>query len=233
MAHRRDDGNVGQGNGPGHRLLVKGPQVLPGATASAGDDEVDVVSVVHLVDGGGDLLCRPLPLHPHRHHQHLSQGPALAQNANHIPHCSSRRGCHQGDTPGIGGQWLLLGRVKEALGLQLLFQLLEGPVQGSPAVLHQLGTVQLILAIPGIDRHPAVGDHRQAVDGFKAQPGRIPPEHDAADAPLLVLEGKVVVPGGVALVVGHLAPHQQSPQQGVAVHQLLEIPVDLGDGIDG
>ena len=199
----------------------------------AGDDQIDVLPAPRQVQGGGDLLRRPLPLHPHGDDQHPGHGPAGAQNADHIPHRGPRRGGDQGDAPGKGGQGALARRVKQPLPLQLFPQLLKGQVQRPPAVGEQLGAVELHLPVPGKDGQPAKGQHPHAVGGLEAQPGRVPPEEDAPQAPPVILQGEVVVARGIFFVIGDFPPHQQGTEQGVGLQKVFQIAVDLGDGVDG
>ena len=117
--------------------------------------------------------------------------------------------------------------------LQAAAEPLERLVQRAPAVLHQLLTVELVGPVPGVHRHPAKGHHPHPVFRAEAQTGRLPPEHDAPQGPRLILQRKVVVPRGVAFIIGDLPPHQQSGEQLVPVHQPLHVAVHLGHGIDG
>ena len=116
---------------------------------------------------------------------------------------------------------------------QLLLQLLEGQMQIPRPLRRQPDAVELILAVPGKDGHPAGGNHQHAVLGAEAQGCRVPPEHDAPQGPLPVLQGKVVVARGVALVVGQLPPHQEAGQQPVPVHEALNILPHLTGREDG
>ena len=86
-----------------------------------------------------------------------------------------------------------MGRLKEALLIELLLQLLKGHMEVSHPVGGEGGAVELILSVPGKDRHPAKGQHLHAVLRPEAQRDRLPPEHDAPDGPSGVLEGKIVV----------------------------------------
>ena len=112
-------------------------------------------------------------------------------------------------------------RRKEPLLQQAVFQLFKSHRQVPRPVRGHADTVQLILSVPGKDGHPPGGDDLHPVPRLKAQGGRVAPEHDAPQGPLPVLQGEVVVAGGVALVVGQLPPHQQAGEQPVPVHQTL------------
>ena len=122
--------------------------------------------------------------------------------------------------------------VKQALLEQAGLHLLKGHRQISRALRRQPDTIQLVLSVPGKHCHPARRDDLHPVLRAKAQGSGIPPEHDAPQRPLPVLQGEVVVPGGVHLIVGQLPPHQQSGQDPVPVHEALDILAHLAWGKD-
>ena len=233
MAYGGDHRDLGAVDGPSHALLVKGPQVLHGAAPPAGDDQVGGLMEVGPVQGGGDLLRRPLPLHPHRQDAHLGQGVSGPQDAQHVPHRRPCRRGDQGDAPGIGGQRPFVGLVEQALPQQLLLQLLKGYVQVPRSLRGQADAVQLILPVPWEHGDPPGGDDLHPVLRAEAQGGGVPPEHDAPQCPLAVLQRKIVVPGGIHLIVGQLPPHQQAGEEPVPVHPALDIAAYLGGTEDG
>ena len=201
--------------------------------APAGDDQGGHPVPVGPGDGGAQLPGGLRPLNPHRDHRRLSQGPASPQYAQHVPHRRPRRRGDEGDPFGEPGNGLLVGLVEQPLPVQLLLELLKGDVQLPHPVGGELAAVELILAVPGEHGHPAEGHHLHAVLRPEPEAGGLPAEHDAPDGPLRVLEGEVVVAGGVALVVGDLPPHKKAGQSSVAIQQALDILVDLGDAVDG
>ena len=101
-------------------------------------------------------------------------------------------------------------RGKQALPRQLFLQLLKGHVKVPRPLRGQADAVELVLPIPGKNGHPPGGDDLHPVLRAEAQGGGVPPEHDAPQCPLAVLQRKIVVPGGIHLIVGQLPPHQQA-----------------------
>ena len=233
MPHSRDDGYLTVVDGPGHDLLVEGPQVLHRAAAPSGDDEVGQAVGAGIAQGGGDLPRRLLSLYPHGNQQDMGQRIPRVQDAQHIPQGRSGGRGDEGDALWISGQGLFVRGVEEPLPVQLVLELLESHVEISHPVGGELPAVELVLPIPGEHRDPPEGDDLHPVLRSEAEPGGLPPEHDAAEAPPLVLQGEVAVPRGIGLEVGDLSPDEKAAEEPVLVHDGLEVAVDLGDGIDG
>ena len=122
-----------------------------------------------------------------------------------------------------------MGGIEEALGVELGFQLLEGNRQIPRPLRGQGIAVELVGPVPGEDGDPPLGNGLHAV--FRAEPeaGGLPPEHDAPQGPLRVLEGEVVVPGGIHFIIGELAPDVHVLEHGLAVQQKLDQLVYLGN----
>ena len=124
-------------------------------------------------------------------------------------------------------------RGKQALPRQLFLQLLKGHVKVPRPLRGQAAAIELILPIPGKDGHPPGGDDLHPVLGAEAQGDGVPPEHDAPQGAFSVLQGEIVVAGGVHLIVGDLPPHQQTGQHPVPVHEIFQIEPHLARGEDG
>src|SRR3989304_6213356 len=89
-----------------------------------------------------------------------------------------------------GGFSLPRGR-KRPLGLQAGLQRLKGGLHPpEPLGLHAF-YIDLVLPSGLVDGHIAKDDNRQTILGPKLEPPVAPPEHDRAELPPLVLEGKV------------------------------------------
>ena len=123
-------------------------------------------------------------------------------------------------------------RVKQALGLQLLLELLKGDVQVAHAVGREGVAVELIRPVARKHAHAPRGDDLHAVFRSEAQPQRGIFEHHAAQRAALVLERKIMVPRGINFVVADLAAHSERRQVLVPIKQEFEIAVELGDGKD-
>ena len=229
MPHSGNDGNIATGDGPGHDLFVKGPEILHGPAAPAGDDDVGQVVAVYIVQHGGDLLRRARSLDPDGTHQHPGQGPAPSQNADHVLHRRAGGRGDQGDRPGIPGEGLFPGGVKEALGRQLFLQLFKGHGQVPHPVGLHVGDIDLVLPALGEQAHPAREDDLHPRFRAEAETHGIRPEHHAGDDSPLVLEGEIVMPGGMDLVIGQLAPDTGLGQDLVPVQEELDILGQLCD----
>src|SRR5699024_3100685 len=95
------------------------------------------------------------------------------------------------------------------------------------------GAVQLVLPVPGEHRHPAGGNDLHAVLRPEPEGQGLPLEHDAADSPLPVLHGKIVVARAICFAVVYLSPNIQGGQFPVPVQQGFDILVDLGKRVNG
>ena len=233
MAHSGDHRNVGVINRLGYHFFIKSPQVLHGATASPGDHEVSHLVKVGPTDSSGNFLRRSLSLDPHGQDPHLCHGPTGPQDTQHVPYRSSRRRSHQSDAPRHPGQGLLVLLGKESLAQQSFFQLFKGYKQVPRTLWGEADAVHLVLPVPGKDGYPPGGDDLHPVLRTETQGGSIPPEHHAPQGPLPVFQGKVVVAGGIHLIVGQLPPHQQTGQKPVPVHKAFDILSHLTGGEDG
>ena len=91
-------------------------------------------------------------------------------------------GGDDGDGPWVSGQGLFVGRVKQALGLELGFQLLKGHVQVSHPVRGQIGAVELVGSVPGEDGNLAQRQHLHAVFRAKPEADGAGLEHHAAQS---------------------------------------------------
>ena len=148
MAHGGDDRNLRGIDGTGYVLVVEGPEILHGAAAPSGNQQVGHPMPVGPGDGRAKLPRGLRPLYPHRQHQHLRQRPAGPQYAEHIPHRRPRWGGNEGDFSGIARDGLLVGRVEQPLLVELLLELFKGHMEVPHAVGCQLTTVELILPVP-------------------------------------------------------------------------------------
>ena len=229
MAHGGDYGNLGEIDHARHPLVVEGPEVLHGAAAPAGDNQVGDLVAVDVADGPGDFRRGFGALDPHRQQDHLGQGVPLAENPEHVVDGGPGRRGDNGDALGKDWQGQLVGRIEETFLVELLLQLLKGHIEVADALGRQPFAVELIGPVPGEDRDPPCGQHLHAVLRPKPQRRGRPPEHDAPDGAPGILQRKIVMSRGIDLVVADLAPHRQPRQHPVGVQQGFEILIDLGD----
>ena len=123
-------------------------------------------------------------------------------------------------------------RVKEALGMELGLQLLESHRQIAGSLGRQGIAVQLVGTVPWKHGDPPGHHHFHAVFRPKAQLYGAALEHDAAQCALRVLQGKVVMAGGVYFIVGELAPDCHIGQHRLIVQQQFYQMIHFGDAED-
>ena len=227
MADGGYDGQLALVDGTGHALVVEGPEVLYGAAAAAGYDDVRYPVAVGVADGADDLRRGLHALHAHGQQHDLRHRPALAQDADDIVHRRASRGGDDGYALRIARDGLLVHGVEEALLTELFLQLLIGHLQISRALGHEALAVELVGPVPRIDRDAAPGCDAHAALRAEAQLRGRGAEHDAAQAGLRVLEREIVMPRGVDLVVRQLAAHADGAEQGVRLNKSLYPCVQL------
>ena len=227
MPHRRYHRYLRVIDGPRHPLVVERPQILQRAAAPSGDEHIRQRVPVGIPYGSCDLRRCLRALYPYRQQQHLGKRIPPPQYAYHVVYRRTRRGRHNGDAPWIYRQRLLVRRVEQSLLPQLLLQLLEGHAQIAHALRRQPGAVQLIRSVSRIHADPPGGDDLHPVFRSEPQPHGAGLEHHALQAALAVLQREIVVPGGVHLIVGYLAPQQHLLQGRHIVQQLLDELVHL------
>ena len=115
---------------------------------------------------------------------------------------------------------------------ELCLELLKGDVQIAHTVGRQVAAIELVCAVARKDGDAAEGNDLHAVFRPEAQAHRAGAKHDAAERTGLVLEGKVVVPRGIDLVVAQLAANEDLAQKLVTVEHGFDVFVDLRDRID-
>ena len=209
MAYGGDDRDAGIENGTGDHFFIKSPQVLHRAAAPAHDKDIGQVIAVCIGNGIGNFPGGLLPLHTDRKKQDLGQGKTAAENADHI---MNGRSCGTGDhadAPWVGRKGLFMLGIKKTLGIQALLKLLEGDVQVTQAVGDQSGAVKLIATVSRIDADLAGGHYLHAVLRAETEVFGHTCKHDAAQGTLSVLEGEIVVAGGVNLIIGDLTTDQK------------------------
>ena len=230
VADGRDDGHGRAGDGPGHGLLVEGPQVLDGAAAAADDEDLDTGPAAQGLDALDDLGRGALALDAGRVDDDVEPGVAALEDAQDIADGRPRRRGHDADRPRPERQLALAGLVEQALGPELLLELLEAELEGALALGLDLVDVELVVAAGLEDADLAPADDLEAVlevEGDLAG-GRLP--QDGLDDAFLVLEAEEDVAGGGLLVAGDLA---LDPDLGDGdLEGRLDDLGDLGDRVD-
>ena len=230
MPDGRDHGDPGGVDGPGHPLVVEGPEVLQRAAAPSRDDQIGDLMAVGVADGRGDLRRGLRALDQDRQQQDLRHRPALAQNADHVVHRRARRGGDDGDPSGEGRQRLLVRLIEEPFGIKALLELFKGHLEIADAVGHDRGAGELIRAVPGIDPETSAGKDAHPVFRTEAKLRRAASEHDAPQAALLILQGEIVVTRGVDLIVRQFPLHAEVPEAELGFQKVPDRFVHLADG---
>ena len=201
MPDCRDHGNFRVVDRAGNTLVVERPQILDRPAAAPGDKHVRELPAVGVADGADDLGRCLNALHPHRQQQHLRDGIAPPQDADHVVYRRAGPARDDGDALRIGGQRALVRGIEQPLAAELLLELLEGDIEVADAVGGKTRAVKLIRTVARIDADAAGDDDLHAVFRAEAELRRSAAEHHAAHRTLAVLEREIVVPRGIDLVV--------------------------------
>ena len=131
MADGRNDRDLSAIDGFDNVRAVEAPQVFHGSAAAADDEDVQVFSLPHLIDGSGDGLIDALPLDGDGPKNDIGIGIALAGNAADVVQDGARRRRQDADTPGKARQFFFMAAVEVALGLKVLLDLFILGLEGS------------------------------------------------------------------------------------------------------
>ena len=134
------------------------------------------------------------------------------------------------DGTGKGWQWLLVSRIKESLGGQLFLELLKSRMKITDTVHGHGGAIKLIGTVSGKHRNLAHGNDFHAVFRSEPKPHGIALKHDASQRAVGVFQSKVMMTGGILLIVADLPPNGQIVQNGIRIHPAADVFVDLGNG---
>ena len=159
MSHRRDHRDAAVEDGPGHRLLIEGPEILNGSASSSRNDHIHLLLFQH-PDSPDDAGYRALSLDQGRVEDQLYIGVSPSGNIDDVPHRCSGRRRHDPHPADIGGNGLLVFRREHSHLLQLPLQCLEALIQKSRAVQKDLLCVELVLPVPFIDADRAQNNDR-------------------------------------------------------------------------
>ena len=201
MPHSGDNGNFRIINSPCHPLIVEGPQVLDGPAAPPGDDHVRHPAAVGVAQGSHDFRRGLRPLDPDGQQLHLCQRIPAAQDTDHIVDRRSGGGSDNGDCLRVLGQRLLAALLEKPLLPQLFLQLFKGHVEVPHAIRAEGLAVELVGPVPGVDADAAHGDDFHAVFRPEAEAEGLSFKHHAAEGAFGVLQCKIMVAGGIELIV--------------------------------
>ena len=115
-----------------------------------------------------------------------------------------RRG-DKADALGKHGKRFLARGIEEALGVQALFQLIEGELQRAEADRLDVFDIKLIFAAGFVDADGAAHGDVQAVLGTEFQAGKLGAETDAANLRAIILEREIEMAGLGGVRIGHFA----------------------------
>ena len=111
-----------------------------------------------------------------------------------------------------------------------LLELLKSHLKIPDTVRNNRRTVQLIRAVSGIDPQTAAGKNPHPVFRLKAEPGRTAAEHHALEAALLIFQGKVMMAGGINLIVREFPFDAQIPEPKIGFQKAPDRFIQLADG---
>ena len=164
-----DDRYGAPDDGARNRLLVEGPQVLSRSTATPDDHDVDAGHAADGPDGIGDLSRCAFALHPRRPDDEVDVGMAAGEDLDDIAERRSGERRDDADLRRQRRQRPLARKIEEALGLELLLQLLERQLQRAETLRLKVVAEQLILALRLVDGQPPARHHAQSVFGLELQ----------------------------------------------------------------
>ena len=229
MPNRADDGNRAVINRARHNFLVERPQILHRAAAAPDDDDLDLRDFRRASNALRDALRRPCALHLNRH-QH--QRHAGVTRPRHHADIVQHRACFRRDDRDFLRairQAPLVLLVEQPLRRQAVFQRLELLIQRADAVRTHTVAGNLVAAALAVQPDLPADDDGHAVHWANRHAHRVLPEHDRRDSAPLVLEGKVPMPGRMALEVADFPAQTDFAKRRLVLQQLPDVLVDLAD----
>ena len=229
MSDRRNHGDPRGGNGTNQRLVVKGPQILDRSSATSDNDHITIALGVQIRKSCAQRSRCFSALHKRGVQKDLRRRIAPSRNIEHIAHRRARRRGNDANALRKFRQRTLTRLVKEPLGGELLLQPLIFQIKRTDAVIGHRRGVNLITAAFLIDRYFSVYRHPHAIARHKLQRRGGRSEHDGGNFGLLVLQGKIEVSARMIFQIRDLTAHRDVGENVVALHQHLDVTVDLRD----
>ena len=112
-----------------------------------------------------------------------------------------------------------MGLVEQALGIEPLLELFKGNLEVPNPIRNNRGAIELICAITGIDPETAAYKHSHPVLWPESKLYCAAAEHHALQTALLVLQRKVMMTGGVDLVIREFPLDTQVPKSKIGFQQ--------------
>ena len=217
--------------GPRYGFRVETPQIFQRTAAARHDDDIGQSFRVQAGDGVGKVRGGLGSLHRCRRQAQFRQREAPPHHVlNVLPHRAAGRG-NDADDAGEWRQRTLAGRVKQALGFQLLAQ--AGQFQGEGARPYRHGHCHLQIGFPvgSVESELPAGQNFLAF--LQMLLSRTAAEHHTAEGAAVFPQAEIGMAGGHRAQVGYFALHRQSGQQPVGLKFVLEVGGHLGNGING
>lgn len=158
MADGGDDGNGGGVDGAGDDLLVEGPEVFERAAAAGHDDDFGPAGEGKVGQAFDDLFGGSGTLHLGGPELDLEAGEATFDDLEEVADDGSGGRGDDADALGEFGEGAFSGGVEEAFGMEALFELVEGELEGSLAEGFDGFDDELIFAAGVIDLDFAAGE---------------------------------------------------------------------------
>ena len=230
MAHRTDHGDRAGKDRPCHLFIVKGPKILQRTSPAPDDQYIAFTAYPGQTDRLGDLPWCRLALHLAGIDHHRNGSKASPQYIQNIVYRRPAGGADHTDATWQSRQGAFAFGGKQPLGIEALFQCLEGAAQGAIARLFHVLDHQLKITPWLVQANPHPHQHLHPITGLEAQMSRLHAEHRAAYLGELVLNGKIEMTGTGLGQVGDLA--LQPEQRKVALQHGTGLPIQARDSVD-
>jgi hypothetical protein len=191
VAHRAHDRHRGAKNCPGHDLFVETPEIFQRSPSTTSQDQVHAIEGGGLLQGSGNLVLSPFPLHSSGDHDHVYPGKSPPQNPQHVMDRGPGGRGHQGNASRQKGEGALPGFGEEAFLLKPGPQLFELLLEFADPLGNKLGQLELHVSPSRVDGQSPEGKHFVSLSGTEGKPSRREAKHDCLEASTLILEGEV------------------------------------------
>ena len=226
MADRADQWFFTAVGRPCDHFSIEHPQIFPAAAAAGHDDLVHLFALVQLPDRICDLLCGLKALHRYRTQKQLYRGPAPGEYIADILQCSSRFAGDNTNAFRECRQRLFMFRGKQALLLQLCFELLQCKLCGTNAIRKHIVHIQLKGTVTLIKGRTAACHNAHPLFRAEGKTACICTEHYSLHTAGFIPQGKIAVAAACVLYkVCDLAAQGNVKQSVVCIQQHFNVVV--------
>ena len=169
MSYCRDDRHTAFKDSPGHRFLVKCPQIFDASAAAAHDHHVNL-PFFQCTDSTDNALCRSVALHLGRIQDELHKRIPPSGDIYDISDSGPRRSSDDSQSPNVFRDRLFIFRSEHSHLKKFFLKRLEFFIENAGAVQNDLPHIKLILSAPLIYADRSKGNHLLAVLQSKRKP---------------------------------------------------------------